>query len=242
MTTLASRLLDAWERGHERSPIERALLLLAAAEPGEPLDRLAHISIGERDARLLTLRERAFGRRMGSRVACPSCAMALEFEFTTDDVRVSEDTRRDHSTVQCDGYEVRVRPANSADLASLAATEDVTSNVHRLLGCCVVAASCDGLTVAVDALPARVTQHVSERLSEIDPQADVRIAADCPSCAHRWQAPLDIASYVWAEIHAWACRLLRDIHSIASAYGWREVEIVAMSPIRRQVYLDLIRS
>ena len=242
MTTLASRLLDAWERGYERSSIERALLLLAVAEPGEPFDRLAQVSIGERDARLLTLREHAFGRRMGSRVACPSCATELEFEFTTDDVRVSDATSPGDAVVHYNGYQVRVRPANSADLASLAAGEDVTANVHRLFGCCVLAASRDGVTVAADALPLHVTQHVSERLSEIDPQAEVRIAADCPSCAHRWQAPLDIASYVWAEIHAWACRLLRDIHSIASTYGWREAEIIALSPIRRQLYLDLIQS
>src|SRR5262245_19193522 len=242
MTSLASRLLDAWERGYERSPIERALLLLAVAEPGEPFDRLAHVSIGERDARLLTLRERAFGRRMGSRVACPSCATELEFEFTTDDVRVNEATSRDHSTVEYDGYEVRVRPANSGDLALLAAADAGASNVQRRLGRRLPRASRDGLTVAVDALPSDVAQHVSASLSEIDPQAEVRVAADCPSCSHSWHAPLDIASYVWAEIHAWACRLLRDIHSIASVYGWREAEIIALSPIRRQVYLDLIQS
>ena len=87
-----------------------------------------------------------------------------------------------------------------------------------------------------------VVDHVSARLSDLDPQADVRIDAACPSCANRWQAPFDIVSYLWAEIDAWACRMLRDIVRSAAAYGWRESEILALSPIRRQVYLDLIQS
>jgi hypothetical protein len=242
MSTLASGLLDAWERGYERTPLERALLLLAVEESGEPFDRLARLSVGDRDARLLALRERAFGRHMGSRVACPSCMAQLEIAFTTDDVRVDGPPAGDQWTLQHDGYEVRVRPANSTDLASLAVGEDVTANVRRLLARCVLAASRDGQTVVVHALPAHVVEHVSACLSDIDPQADVRIEAACPSCANRWDALFDIVSYLWAEVHAWACRTLRDIHSMAGAYGWRESDILALSPIRRQVYLDLIHS
>ncbi len=60
-------------------------------------------------------------------------------------------------------------------------------------------------------------------MSELDPQGDVQIALSCPQCSHRWHAPLDIVSFVWSEIHAWAVRLLRDVHALASAYGWRGV-------------------
>jgi hypothetical protein len=52
---------------------------------------------------------------------------------------------------------------------------------------------------------------------------------------------LDIASYLWSEIHAWAGRMLRDVHALAAAYGWREADILAMSPWRRQAYLEMIR-
>ena len=36
-----------------------------------------------------------------------------------------------------------------------------------------------------------------------------------------------------------ALRLLGHVHALARAYGWREADILAMSPARRQVYLDL---
>jgi hypothetical protein len=77
-------------------------------------------------------------------------------------------------------------------------------------------------------------------MSELDPQGDVQIALNCTQCSHRWDAPLDIASFVWSEIHAWVVRLLNEVHALALAYGWRESDILAMSPWRRQAYLELI--
>ena len=242
MSTLAGSLLDAWERGHERSAIERALLLVALTEPHEPCARLARMSIGERDSRLLTLREQTFGRRMGSRLTCPSCTTELEFEFTTDDARARGVPAAEHWTLRHEGYEVSLRLPDSTDLAALSPDDDHTTNVKRLLGRCVVTACHDGKETSVEALPPEVAGRVSARLSEIDPQADVQIEAACPACAHHWHALLDIASYVWAEIHAWACRTLRDVHAIAATYGWSEAEIMALSPVRRQIYLDLIQS
>ena len=35
-------------------------------------------------------------------------------------------------------------------------------------------------------------------------------------------------------------RFLRDVHTLASTYGWREADILALSPWRRQYYLALI--
>ncbi|MEW5959315.1 MAG: phage baseplate protein, partial [Chloroflexota bacterium] len=58
---VAPVLLDVWERGLTRSPIQRALLLLAAAWPELEPDQPAALSIGQRDTLLLALREQLFG-------------------------------------------------------------------------------------------------------------------------------------------------------------------------------------
>jgi hypothetical protein len=34
--------------------------------------------------------------------------------------------------------------------------------------------------------------------------------------------------------------MVREVHRMASAYGWREADILAMSAFRRQRYLELI--
>jgi hypothetical protein len=49
-----------------------------------------------------------------------------------------------------------------------------------------------------------------------------------------------VVAYFWSEINAWAYRLLGEVHSLASAYGWREEDILAMSPWRRHVYLEMV--
>jgi hypothetical protein len=33
---------------------------------------------------------------------------------------------------------------------------------------------------------------------------------------------------------------LREVHTLAWAYGWREADILAMSPARRQFYIELV--
>ncbi len=63
---------------------------------------------------------------------------------------------------------------------------------------------------------------------------------DLPGVRREWQALFDIAAYFWAELAAEAKRLLREVDALARAYGWREADILALSPRRRQAYLELI--
>jgi hypothetical protein len=90
-------------------------------------------------------------------------------------------------------------------------------------------------------LPATVRDALARRMGELDPQADVHTRVVCPECAHAWQAVFDIVSFLWAELDGWAQRFLRDVHVLASAYGWREDDVLALSPWRRQIYLQLAR-
>jgi hypothetical protein len=77
-------------------------------------------------------------------------------------------------------------------------------------------------------------------MAQADPQADVQLALCCPRCSHEWQEVFDIVSFFWSEISAWTARILREVHTLACAYGWREADILAMSPGRRQCYLEML--
>jgi len=50
----------------------------------------------------------------------------------------------------------------------------------------------------------------------------------------------DILTYLWSEIEDWAQRLLLEVHTLALAYGWSERDILAMSPRRRRLYLEMV--
>jgi hypothetical protein len=82
---------------------------------------------------------------------------------------------------------------------------------------------------------------VAQKMSDADPQADVHTGLTCPECGHHWEAVFDIVSFFWEEIENWIRRTLREVHLLASAYNWRESDILALSPWRRQYYLQMVQ-
>ncbi len=238
----ASQLLEVWERGRFQPPAERARLLLALAAPAAPPAELDGLGIGRRDQALLELRERIFGPRLTGLAQCPACAREVELDFGAADVRApAAGDAAAPQTLRLDGYEVRFRLPTGEDLAAVGALGDPPGARAALLGRCVTGVLLRGEPASGDALPEAVAVAISERMAALDPQGDIRLELRCPDCGHRWQAPLDVVSYLWSEVHAWAARMLRDVHALAAAYGWGEADILAMGPARRNAYLELVR-
>lgn len=235
----ASELLSVWERGLVQSPIERALTLLVAANPESAPDDMARLSLGQRDAQLLTLREWMFGSQLVSLASCLNCGEQLELTFDVSDIRAGQTRQGQALATSAAGYEVDMRLPNSLDLAAIAGHNSIEAR-RLLFDRCVVRVQRAGVDAPLDQLPEDVKRAISEQMALADPQANVELALTCPACGHLWQAVFDIAAFFWSEINAWAIRLLREVHAIASAYGWREADIVALSPMRRQLYLDMI--
>lgn len=232
----AAELLDVWEHGRGQVPFQRALALLAAACPDEPPEALAELSIGQRDDRLLTLRAWAFGAEIASVARCPRCGAQIDLSFRVDDIRAPAPQERTFM-LPVAGYDVQVHLPNSHDMAALMAAGGTE---RELLRRCVLGVAHGEQPCDADALPPEVAQAVIDGMARADPQADVQLALVCPECGSAWQAPFDIVSFFWSEIDAWAYRMIRDIHMLASAYGWREGDILALSPLRRRMYLEML--
>lgn len=244
----AAALLDVWDRAHDAAPALRAQILLAAGCPDETPDALAGLTVGRRDARLLEIRSRTFGDRLDAVVACPACGDLLQMDLPAAGLRVEgpgegENVEPDEPaelfSVDRDGYTVRFRLPTGADLAAVGAAPE--SGPVALLARCVVEARRGEEAVGAEGLPEAVVAEVAGRMQEADPQAIPVLDLTCPACEHRWESPFDIASYFWTEIDGWARRTLQEVHDLASAFGWRERDILEMSARRRQGYLDLVR-
>ena len=219
---------------------QRALTLLLAAGADTP-ERLAQFRVGQRDERLLTLREWAFGPHLNCVADCPACGETLEFESTVSDVRMATASQpAEDFSLAAMGYEIRFRLPVCSDIDCLRMEDGISANHLRLLNRCVLSAQSESSEIAVDCLPESVTDAISKRMAEADAQADVRIALTCPACTHGWAVAFDITSFFWTEITVWAMRMLREIHLIASEYGWSEIEILSLNPARRQAYLEMI--
>lgn len=238
----ADDLLQAWESCLDTDPTGRALGLVGAACPELGRDELAEMPIGRRDALLLDLRALLFGPQLTVVVQCPDCGEPLESTFSADQLRVPPDPGSlavQH--VRAGGLDVTFRLPSSSDLLPLSGSDTRSVRGQLLARCVLSARGTDGDPVGWEALPDEVVAAVCERMSAADPQADVELALACPFCGNTWTAPFDIVGFLWTELDAWAMRLLRDVHVLARAYGWREPDVLALSPIRRSLYLELSR-
>ncbi len=244
-TSTAAALLDVWEQALHQSPAERALTLLNAAQPGVSAEQLAALPVGARDARLLRLRVRLFGSRLVAVTSCPACEEQVEVSVEAAQMldAAGESSAADAlMQVEHDGYHVRFRSPTTADLIGLERAGSVEMARLRLLERCLESAERNGFPVPAGALPPGVVAAIAERMSESDPLAEITLASTCPACALEWTVTLDIAAFFWTELHAWAKQTLRDVHRLASGYGWREADILSLSPFRRQAYLELLRN
>lgn len=236
----AQELLDVWEQGLGRPAHERALRLLAACSD-ETAETLARLSIGRRDRALIELRASVFGARLTSLAACPACGERMEMEMEVGDLLVEQQDEQPASlALRAGDYDVCFRLPNSNDLADLMAYEDATGAARALFARCVISARSGDEEVPAAQLPSEVLEAVGERMGEADPQGDMRLALNCLACGHAWQESFDIGQFLWGELNAWAARTLGEVHRLAQAYGWREADILSMSPQRRRMYLEMV--
>jgi hypothetical protein len=236
-----AELLHVWEQGLGEPAGRRSLALLTSACEEIPSEAIATLSIGERDSRLLKLREWTFGSELLSVASCPGCGERLEWSTPAANLSVNVDPDSSKRfTCTHDEYQVTFRLPNVSDVLGASECQTVESARRVLLRNCLIYARAGDTETAPDELPDSVVETVIRRMSEADPQADLEIDLACPACDHRWRAAFDIESFFWNELSAWAKRLLGDVHILASAYGWRETDILNLPPQRRQIYLDLI--
>jgi len=210
-------LLAAWEAALPRSRRERALVLAGVVSDRAGLEDLP---LGQVDALLLDLREHCFGPLLDCLVTCPDCGEELDATVGVCELRLPT-TQRGDEEVRVGGGRLRVRPVTTRDLRL---TGDRGSLVRR----CVVEGEVDD----------EALDRVEGVLDGLDPQAAPTVDLDCPTCRASWTAPFDVAEFVWQEVDRTARRTLHDVQALASAYGWREPDVLALTAVRRRYYLE----
>jgi hypothetical protein len=235
MRTLSNLdFLELWERGAVLHPLDRALLTISMAVPGEDYDTLAAWPLGRRNAALSQLRRACFGQLLTGWIACPECGERLEFSLDAE--KLHSDAQEVAGEIVIDGR--RFRPLTSRDLAGIVnERNEQTAALKLLRQCCLDRNEFDGSTFSLEEIDA-----ISEQLAQADPLAETLLELQCAECGHCWSEPLDMAAWLWTEIEARSRRLLLDVHALASAYGWSEIEILSLSEQRRALYIEMVQA
>jgi hypothetical protein len=244
-TLTGNDIVRVWEQGEGRQPWFKAVKILSHAFPGIEEKELMAWSIGWRNTCLLKLRQLMFQSAIESFLKCPGCGKQIGFKVKTEDICENstpgpwEPADREFS-LTLEDVDIRFRTLDSRDLEAMEDGGDAAAMRRRLMERAFIQAVKDGNHLDVNQLPDSIMNTLREKMTDTyDPVFEIRLALECPACAHKWTVCFDILSYLWAEIKKLAQQLLLEVHLLASTYGWGEKDILDMSTARRQYYLDL---
>lgn len=204
---------------------------------------LRALTVGDRDALLLRLHEISFGGSIQCEARCPAegCNEKLELTLPVKQLLLPAypNASLDHElcVTNTAGAQTLVRfrlpTGEDHEAAAALAKTDVAAAVATLLRRCVLSADAPDLSPAVVAA-------LSERMAELDPQAELLLNASCPGCSRNFRARFDVASVLRQRLEERTQALYREVHLLAFHYHWTERDILAMSPRARQRYLRLL--
>lgn len=231
-----AEFLELWEQGYWLHPLDRALLAIRTSLPpnATPDAPVADWPLGRRNRALAHVRMLYFGPRLEGWTVCPHCGEKLEFELDCAAIAKAPLLQME-SPLSANGSVYRL--PTSRDLALVAAEPDAERAALQLLERCTLQRNVND---QLESLTPAAIDEIAARMAEVDPMAEITLGFECPVCRHASQEVLDMASFLWSEIDARARRLLSEVHALAAACGWAETAILAMSDVRRSIYLKMV--
>jgi hypothetical protein len=139
------------------------------------------------------------------------------------------------ATAQTSLGECRVRVPTGLDQEAMAVVEDESAAADELARRCVL-----DLVPGRELDPAELTERDLEILGEavesVAPEMVTEIQASCPHCSGQTAIAID----PYRCLRNLDVGVLRQVHTLASAYHWSEAEILALPRQRRLRYLQMI--
>jgi hypothetical protein len=180
----------------------------------------------------LAIRQAWIGDQLSTDGACPECAERVDVSFRIGEYfnHFQPSTPTGVATNGDGWYEVsgiRFRVPTVADLTAALGSDN---GAAILAGTCVQPAD----------LSEEQWQIVDAALDQIAPSLDGMVGGLCPECGASMQLRLDPCSYVMAELRDLFVGIYYEVHLVARAYGWKEVDILSMGRSRRIRYAHLI--
>lgn len=228
-----AEFLALWETGRSLHPLDQGVLAVQAAFP-ELKENIADWPLGRRNRALAELLCSMFGSSLRGWTTCRQCREQLEFQLDCETLTVGDVPARQQCLV-VGGLSYRL--PTTRDLAAVAAEQDARAAAHLLLHRCS-----DTQSEPDEKWSEEYIDAVGECMATADPLAEILLKFDCPSCGTSFDEGLDLPAFLWAEMEARARRMLLTVHTLASAYGWSEEEILSLSLSRREFYLEMVRA
>lgn len=222
-------LIALWDTADRAPPHRRLTTLLGAIEGA---GAIGGDTLGGRNRRLLLFHRALDGAPLVAHVKCAHCAVDNEFAIPAD--AILADPVPDPEArirIRIDGRTLGFRLPRMRDIEA-ARDETGADLAGPVLERC--------LTSGSGPIPAPAAPRLERKFEALDPAANIVVTIACSGCAKPIAASVDPASFVARDLDRIVDLLLRDIDTIASAYGWDEAAILALPPERRRRYVAMI--
>lgn len=230
--------LDADLSRSDRPALVTALLALCGS-PGDAAfwwSRPVGLRIGAL-LRLVGLTEETDSLRVALRCVQPGCGERFEADLPIEELaaRAPADSDAPLRIDLHDGRSATLRLPTGGDLRDWGAAPHANS-VDAVDAVSGVIAS---LRIAGDLQPGDAAA-LAEAIAAHDPLVAFSVACTCPACGAEDELPLDLEGLALQRLAQRQQALVRDVHRLASRYGWTEAQALAVPPRRRARYLELI--
>lgn len=199
---------------------------------GGTLD-VAGLPATDLDAAALVIRRAWIGDAIRADTACPGCGERIDVAFGIGDYLGHHRPRRPRGVTEDAGWftldraRVRFRIPTVSDLLGVSAA---SRPAQALAGRCVEAPE----------LPRALARRLDHALAALAPRLDGLLGGACPGCGEVVRMRFDPLGYVLAELRNVFSGVYREVHALASAYGWPEDAILALPRSRRRRYASVI--
>ncbi|WP_213803530.1 hypothetical protein [Granulicella sp. dw_53] len=235
-------LLTVWETGAQEGYLGRILAMLSTSMPDRSSDQLSKQTLHTTLLDLLRLRSISFGPILEGFLLCPACDARLEFSLPV--ASVMEDLERAVLALpqqqRLGDTAFFIRPASLYDLVTVNIGSFLSARKH-LLARCIASSDAHSEDDILLALDEEIFEELAlDAFDRMEFATEVIVHLQCAECSITSSVDLDIARFLWAEVRHAATSLLGEVHELARAYGWAEASILAMSPNRRNAYLEMM--
>ena len=205
---------------------------------GAPWRSAAELTASDRDRLLAAIYRLTYGPQVESTSRCGRCDSQFDLSFSLDDLMAAIERTPAAGAVERlpdgtfrTGGGVRFRlPTGQDELA--VATLPAGEAARTLLDRSVIEAP-----PTIDALAA-VEELIEEVASVIDLDLDTR----CPECGAAQAVHFDVQYYLLRMLEQERNQIAREIHRIASSYGWSLGETLGLGRSERRFFVELIES
>ena len=232
----AALLLTAWEHAESVPACAVGAVLLHRVGLVDDLAGALDLPLSTATALLARLYRDTFGATDQALARCPDCGLQLEVDLPLDQLGALPSTPQQASLPGPDGTTMVVRCPTTRDLLEAARSDDPAAAVSAR---CVQTQ--DGGSLDPAALDAQQLEAIEATAERLAGAAAAVLSSLCPECGGQVRADVDIAALLWQRVRSEVPAVLAEVAELAAAYGWSETDVLAMSAMRRGVYLELAR-